>query len=188
MGVVRNLIAAHATHAEVTGIGPPEVPAAHRCARPHRKAFGERDTGARFEVEQRRQCGLLGVIGAGGVAGRRANALIPLAHEVIGRERFADCVSPMHSTHFFMQTFGKCFGQPVGEGRREDGTVIIVRRLRGGDDVGKSVPGRDCKGAHVVCHAALDRCDKIGEGERGPLILARRLLPERMNHGQCLGP
>ena len=93
-GVVLDLIAPDASHAEVAGIGAPEIPAAHRGARPHRKALRQRDAGVPFQIEQRCEHGLLGVIGAGGIAGRRPDALISLVHQVVVRQAARPARSP----------------------------------------------------------------------------------------------
>src|SRR3712207_3635475 len=86
--VVLDLVAADPPQQEVAGLRVGEVEAADRGAGPHGHALGERDAGGRLDVEQLPDGALLGVLRAGGVAGRGAGAAVTLgAPRVVVRGR-----------------------------------------------------------------------------------------------------
>src|SRR5512138_3663707 len=69
------LVLGHATHAEVLALGVREVEPTHGRGRAHGQAFGQRDARVPLRIEQAEELGLLGVVWAGGVARRGADAL-----------------------------------------------------------------------------------------------------------------
>src|SRR5918999_2247882 len=69
LGVVGDLVAAEPADHEVLRLRVGEVPARHRRARPHRHRLGELDAGGRLDVPEAPESLLLGVLGAGRVAG-----------------------------------------------------------------------------------------------------------------------
>jgi hypothetical protein len=60
-----------------------QVDAGDGGAGPHRKAFGQADAGIALAVEQAEKRRLLGVIGLRRIAGRRADAAIGLADQLV---------------------------------------------------------------------------------------------------------
>jgi len=93
LGVVIELVAADARHAEIRRVGMGEIVARHRRRRQHGEALGQAEAGVLAGVQQPEQLGLLAVVGAGGVARRRADAPIFLAHQVLVGERLPQGVS-----------------------------------------------------------------------------------------------
>ena len=68
-------------------------------AREHRVRLGQADPGARLRLEQLEQRALLGVVGAGRVAGRRADALVLLRDQRLVVERLVRRVAPQLAAH-----------------------------------------------------------------------------------------
>src|SRR3546814_11115600 len=71
------LVAADPADAEIARIGMPEIVARHRGRRQHGEALGQDDPRLRAGVQKLEQRRLLGVVGTGGIARRRSDALIP---------------------------------------------------------------------------------------------------------------
>src|ERR1700710_2259530 len=69
LGVRRHLVGPETADDEVLRLRVGEVPAADRGAGPHRHRVRELDAGALLDVEELPQGALLGVLGAGGIAG-----------------------------------------------------------------------------------------------------------------------
>src|SRR5512139_2492028 len=82
-GIVPYLVPPDAADAEVPGPGMPEVVTADRGGRLHREALCQRDAGAPGRVEQLEDRGLLAVVRASGIAGRRTDALVALADQLV---------------------------------------------------------------------------------------------------------
>ncbi|MNV79045.1 hypothetical protein D3C71_1725790 [compost metagenome] len=80
----------------------------------HCQAFGQRhaDVGALQRLEQR---DLRGVVGAGGIAGRGADALVLFLDQLGIAELLAGRIAPQVGAHALVQAFGKSFGQTVGQ-------------------------------------------------------------------------
>src|ERR1700745_2432486 len=74
--IVFDLIAADLADAEVLGLGPPEVEAAHRRRGKPGEGLRERNARVRFRAQEIEQRPLLGVVGARRIPRRGANALI----------------------------------------------------------------------------------------------------------------
>ena len=91
----------------------------------HGVALGERDAGGSLGVEQFEERALFGVVGLGRVAGGRADAAVFFLDQVVVRKLLVAAVAP-GLADFGVQIFGKCFGQAVGEGFRQDRVVIVV--------------------------------------------------------------
>jgi hypothetical protein len=83
LGVVGDLVAVDLAEREIARLGVGEVEAAHARSGPHRKRLGNHHAGVGLDVEQAPERALLGVIGAGGIAGGGADAAILLVDEVV---------------------------------------------------------------------------------------------------------
>src|SRR5512132_1283015 len=94
-GVVLDLVALDLSDAEVLRLRTPEVVPAHRRRRQHGVALGESDARVGLRAEQVEQSALLGVIRTRGVARRRTDALILLAHQRRVVERFPRRIAPV---------------------------------------------------------------------------------------------
>ena len=84
---------------------------------------------ARFGVEQAEQRRLLGVVGLGRIAGRRADAAIVLGDQLLGRKGLVGRVAPELAPHARVQRLGEGLGQPVGERLDEDRGIVVVGAL-----------------------------------------------------------
>ena len=133
--VVGQLVATDPADPEVVAVRVPQVVAGDRGARPHRERLGQPDAGPRLRLEQVEQRRLLGVVRAGRIAGRRADALVALGDEVGVRERLVGRVAPQLAPDALVEPLGEGLGQAVGEGLGEDRRVVVVGRLELGHDL-----------------------------------------------------
>src|SRR3954465_10641789 len=76
--IILDLIALDLPDPKVLGLRTPEVVAADGSGREHGKALRQADAGLGLGIQEIEQQPLLGVIGTGGIARRRANSLIAL--------------------------------------------------------------------------------------------------------------
>ena len=102
-----------------------EVQAADAGRRVHREAFGELDAGRSLGIEQLEERALLGVIGLGRIAGRRADAAVFFVDQLFVRELLARAIAPV-AAGLRVQLLGERLGQPVGERLGHDRVVIVV--------------------------------------------------------------
>ena len=123
--VVGDLVAVDLAEGEVARLGVGEVEAADAGAGPHGEGLGDLHAGVGLDVEQAPDGSLLGVVGAGGVAGGGADAAILFVDEFFGGEVFAEAVAPLVADAF-VQAFGEGFGEAVGDGLGHDGVVVVV--------------------------------------------------------------
>ena len=86
-------------------------------------------------VEQLPEGLLLGVLGAGGVAGRGADALVLLGDQVLVVEVLVGHVAPELGADALVQPLGEGLGQPVGERLEQDRGVVVVVLLERLDPV-----------------------------------------------------
>ena len=82
-------------------------------------------SGVLLHIEQAPERALLGVVGAGGVAGGGTDAAIFFVDEIVVGEIFGAAVTPFVA-HIFVQAFGEGFGEAVGDGFGHDGVVVVV--------------------------------------------------------------
>ena len=108
---------------------------------------------ARLGLEQPEDRPLLGVVRAGRVAGRRADALVGLGDERVVVQRLVRRVAPQLAPHQLVEPLREGLGQPVGERREQDGRVVVVGRLEARPRLVQAVPGGDRERADVVGHA-----------------------------------
>ena len=78
-----------------------------------------------LDVEQVPERRLLGVIGAGRVAGGRADAPVLLGDQVVVGELLVPAVAPV-AADAAGGAFGERLGQAVGEGLDHDRVVVVV--------------------------------------------------------------
>src|SRR5205823_1187721 len=142
---------------EVARLRVGDVPATHRRGRVHGVGLGEADAGAALDVEQAPELGLLGVIRAGRVAGRRADAAILLAQQLLVGERLRGGVAPQLAPHPLVEMLGGGFRQAIGEGLEHDARVIIVRAREARQVLFDPEAGGDGERAEVVAHPAWPR-------------------------------
>jgi hypothetical protein len=116
-----------------------EVEAADAGAGLHGQAFGDlhADVGG---AQQREQRLLDAVVGAGGVAGRGADALVLLVDQLFFREALVGHEAPQVGAHAVVQPFGAGLGQAVGQGLEGDGAVVVVRGDELGDLLARPMP------------------------------------------------
>ena len=129
-----------------------DIEARNRGARPHRIAFRQLYAGRFFGIEQLEQCCLFGVVGLGGIAGRRADAGIGLGDELLLAERLVLGIAPVFAPHPLMHALGKSFGEAVGQRLHEDRGIIVVRPLETLGDGDFLDAGRDDEAADIVLH------------------------------------
>ena len=151
-----------------------EIEARHRRAGPHGEALGQLDAGRLLRVEQAEDRALLGVVGLGRIAGRRADAAILLRDQLLARELLVRRIAPELAPHALVHALGEGFRQAVGQRLEHDAAVVVglvdVARQR----LGLADAGRDGEGADVVGEPGLLRRDEIGERRVGAVALARR--------------
>ena len=74
----------------------------------------------RLRVEQPPQRRLLGVVRAGRVAGRRADAAVLLAHQLVVAEALLGRVAPELAAHALVHALGERLGEAVGQRLEHD--------------------------------------------------------------------
>ena len=112
---------------------------------------------------------LLGVVGLGGVAGRRADAAVGLGDQLLGREGLVGRVAPELAADALVQPLGEGLGEAVGERLDQDRGIVVVRPLEALGDRHLLDAGGDDEAADVVGRA-LGR-DEVGERH---VLLAER--------------
>ena len=102
-------------------------------------------------------------LGAGGVAGRRADAVVPLLDQAHVVEPLVGRVAPELAADALVQPLGERLGEPVGEGFQQDRVVVVDVLAEGLDTVGRAEPGGDGERADVVLEAGGLRGHEVGE-------------------------
>src|SRR5262245_25199634 len=92
--ILLHLVAFDLAHAEIVAVGVREIKTGHGRPWPHGEALGQLDRGCRFRVEQAEQGALLGVVGLGRIAGRRANAAVFLRNQSRGGQLLTRSIPP----------------------------------------------------------------------------------------------
>ena len=126
------------------------------------------------------------MVGAGGIARRRPDALVRLPDQLGVAERLVPGVAPELAPHPLVQPLGERLGQPVGERLGEDGAVVVVSRLELRHQRVEPMPGGDREGADMIGHAALSGSHEVGEREIRTSRRLGHLLPEGVDHGDAL--
>ncbi len=133
-----------------------------------------------FRVEQVEERPLLGVVGAGRVAERRADAAVFFLEQLVLRQLFLAAVSPVDPC-LAVQHFGEGLGQAIGDRLGHDGQVIVVLRFELGDERIAANTRRHGERPEVIQAAAVERRDVVGERAEVGLPLALPLLSQ---HGE----
>ena len=118
-------------------------------------------------VEQLEQRPLLGVVRAGRIAGRRADAAVRFRDQRLFVERFVRRVAPELAPHALVQQLGERLGEAVGERLEHDRVVVVVRRLELAHPLFDADARGDREGTEVVGHARRLRRDEVGKAEVG---------------------
>src|SRR3954468_7995637 len=93
-GIILHLVPLDLAHPEVLPLRPPEVVPADRSRREHGVALRQGDAGVLLGREQVEEGALFSMIGAGGIARRRWNSLIPFLDQPLFVQRPPPGVAP----------------------------------------------------------------------------------------------
>ena len=160
-----------------------EVVARHGRDRDHREALGQGQAGVLAGVEQAEQLGLLAVVGAGGIARRRADAAILLAHQLLVGERLVGRVAPDRLAHALVQALGEGLGQAVGQRLQQDVGIVVVVGLEAREMLLDAVARGDGEAADPV---GLGR-DEVGQAHVGARRALLDLLAQEIEPRDLLG-
>ncbi len=117
------------------------------------------------------------MVGAGGIAERRADAAVLLGDQLFEREVLARRVAPFASRPA-VQPLGEGLGQPVGQGLDHDRVVVVELGLEAAHDRIGAEPGGDRERADVVAHAARARGHEVGQAQTRIGVVVRPLLAQ----------
>src|SRR5664280_3305912 len=92
-GVVRHLVFPQLAHGEIFRLRMIEIKPAHAAGRMHGEALGQDDSGGGLGAEQIEEQAFLGMIRAGRIAGRRADAPVFLAEQFLHRQVFGAAIA-----------------------------------------------------------------------------------------------
>ena len=132
------------------------------------------------DLEQVPEQGLLGVVGAGGVARRGADADVLLGDEVGVLQVLVGRVAPEVVPDPLVHPLGERLGEPVGQRLEQDRVVVVHRGLELVDLVVRAEPGRDRERADVVGPAAVLGRHEVGHGPVGDALAVLALLAQRV--------
>ena len=113
--VIENLIAIDFADGKVFGIRMGKIQSAHARPRPHRKTFGQLDSGILFRVQKLPQELFLRVVRARRITGRRTNTAIFFLDEIFVSESFVLSKTPL-VTHLLVKILGEGFSQAISKG------------------------------------------------------------------------
>ena len=184
--IVGDLVAVDLAEREIARFGMGEVEAADAGAGPHGEGLGDQHAGVGLHVEQAPDGALFGVVGAGGIAGRGADAAIFFVDEFVGGEVFGAAVAPLVADAL-VQAFGEGFGEAVGEGFGHDGVVVVVVGAEAVAEFLEADAGGDGEGADVVGQAGFLGRDEVGERAAGFAAFAVGLLAEEVEAVEDVG-
>ena len=142
-----------------------------------------RDAGVLAGVQQAEQLGLLAVVGAGGIARRRPDAAILLAHQLLVGERLVGRVAPDRLAHALVQALGEGLGQAVGQRLQQDVGIVVVVGLEAREVLLDAVAGGDGEAADPV---GLGR-DEVGQAHVGARRALLDLLAQEIEPRDLLG-
>ena len=126
------------------------------------------------------------VVGAGRVAGGRADAAVVLGDQVVGGQLLVPAVAPV-AAGVLVQHLGEGLGQAVGQGLDHDRVVVVVVGLEARRQLVGAEPGRDGERADVVGQAGSARRDEVGQRVDGLALAFCALLAEHVEAGQLAG-
>ncbi len=127
--------------------------------------LGDGHAGVALGIQQLPERGFFGVLGAGRVARRGADALVLLVDQGVVVERFAGGIAPQLGAHALVQALGERLRQAVGQGLEQDGAVVVVRRLETRHVRIDADAGGAGERAQPVRHAAVAWREVIGEAQ-----------------------
>ena len=136
-----------------------EVEAGDRGGRHHREAVGEGDAGPGVGLEQLEQRALLAVVRTGGIARRRADALVGLVDQGLVVQVLLRRIPPEFLADPLVQALGEGLGEPVGQRLEQDLRVRVLAVPRGLE----ADPGGDREGADVVGEPGGPGSDEVGQ-------------------------
>ena len=103
LGVIGGLILLDPGQTEIIGLRMTDIEPRDGRAGPHRHAVGQMHAGRGLGPKQPEQGQLFRVVGLGRIAGRRADAAIGLAHQLIGGKVFLGRIAPIVAPHPLVQ-------------------------------------------------------------------------------------
>src|SRR5205809_1076104 len=106
-----------------------KIKAADARAGPHGAAFGQFDAGVLFGVEQLPERPLLGVVGAGRIAGGGADAAVLFADQILGGQLLQLAEAPFLA-RALVQVLGKGLRQAIRQSLGHNRVVIVVIALK----------------------------------------------------------
>src|SRR3546814_14366554 len=121
-----------ATEHEALRLRVGEVPPGDRSPRPNRHPLCELDAGVGSDIEQLPERPLLGVLGAGRIAGCRTDAAILLRDQVLVRQALPPVlarVAPELGPNPLVQSFRECRAGQVGTGREPACRILVASVL-----------------------------------------------------------
>lgn len=122
---IADLVFVQLSDGEILRFWVREKQPAHAGAGPHGKTLRQLDAGVLFDVQQIPQDGLLGVVGAGGIARGRADAAIFFPDQIFVGELLKLAEAPFLAGAL-VQVFREGFREPISEGFNHDGVVVVV--------------------------------------------------------------
>src|SRR5258708_5658929 len=125
-----------------------EIPTADTARRVHRATFRKDDSGRRFDPEEFKENGLLGVVRARRIAGCRADAPVAFTDEILIAEIFSFAVAAKF-TRAFVKQFGRGFSETIAKRLNHDGRVVVGLRAKLRGKLFDAVPRRNSKPPHL---------------------------------------
>src|SRR4051812_21303083 len=179
-GIIFELVAADAGHAEILAVAIAEVEAGHGRSRKHREILGQRHF-AGIAAEHLEQHRLEAVVGASRVAGRGADALIFLANELLVRQMLVG-IAPETVAHFRVQNLGEAFGEAVCKRLQQDVRIIVILGLEPFEMSLEPVDA-DREAANPVLAFGID---EVGEAHVRPPFALLHLLAKEGQSGPVI--
>jgi len=140
-----------------------KVETAHGRRGQHGERIGEDHAGVPVGRQQLEERTLLGVVRTGGIARRRADALVFLGDELGVGERFAGNIAPQLRAHAIVEMLRERLGKPVRDRLQHDRAVVVVLRfhlLHARFDADAAGHG---EGSYVIAHARILGRDEVRE-------------------------
>ena len=133
-----------------------------------------------FSTSSRSQSvALLGVVGAGGIAGGGTDAAVFLVDQVVGRERLVAAVAPF-PPGLLVQHLGERLGQAVGQGLGHDRVVIVAVPLELARPVRRRRSRSSRRRRRGSRPGPIDRSDVVGQA-------AKAVCPSRSHCWRSIG-
>lgn len=120
-----HLVLGYLSHGEIPRPRMGEIDARHAGGRRHAEGLLVQGHAHPLGLEQLPERGLLGMVGLGRVAGRRADAVIHDLEQFLGRQALARTVAPPGGPHHPMQVLRRRLGQSVGQRLHHETAVVV---------------------------------------------------------------